>query len=86
MATNKDKLNKLTPSAKKAGLGTKLDAMITLINELKNDVDALRVDFRKHDHGGTYAQQTMRINASAVTISGTETSSAVVSPAVDVLN
>ena len=86
MATNKANLNKLAPSTKRAGLGDKLDAIITLINELKGNVDALRVDFRKHDHGATYTAATMRINASADTISGTETSSAVASPAVDVLN
>ena len=86
MATNQDRLNRSNPAAKKAALGDKMNKLITLINELKGDLDALRTDFRKHDHGATYTAATHRINAGNNTVSGTETSSAVASPAVDVLN
>lgn len=77
MATNKSKLNRSTPAAKQASLGDKLDAVITLLNAIRNDL-------LKHDHGATYAQQTMRINAAATTLSGTSQVSS--APAVDPLN
>lgn len=46
--------------------------------ELKADLNALRADFRAHDHAATYTPANMRINAAANTITGTETSSDVV--------
>lgn len=52
---------------------SKLDLLTTLVTELKADLNALRADFRAHDHGATYTQQTHRINGSANTPSGTET-------------
>lgn len=77
MATNKSKLNRSMPAAKQASLGDKLDAVITLLNGIRNDL-------LKHDHGATYAQQTMRINAASTTVTGT--SQATAAPAVDPLN
>lgn len=53
-----------------------------LLNEVKADLNALRDDFRAHDHGATYTAATNRINASANTVSGTETNSAVASASV----
>jgi hypothetical protein len=56
---------------------SKLDALMALVTELKADLNALRADFRAHDHAAEYTAATMRINGSADTITGTETNSAV---------
>jgi hypothetical protein len=55
---------------------------VTLVNELRTDVNALRQDFRRHDHGAAYAAATHRINAGDNTPSGTEASTAVVAAAI----
>lgn len=55
----------------------KFDALMALVTELKADLNALRDDFRAHDHAASYTAATMRINGSADTITGTETNSAV---------
>jgi hypothetical protein len=55
----------------------KMDALLALVTELKADLNALRADFRAHDHASSYTAATIRINGSADTITGTETSSAV---------
>lgn len=55
----------------------KLQELLTLVNELKTDLNNLRADFRAHDHGATYTAEAHRINASANTPSGTEASTAV---------
>lgn len=58
-----------------------VDALLALVAELKSDLNALRADFRAHDHGATsYDDGSIRINASACTFTGTETSSAVAAP------
>lgn len=55
--------------------------LIVIINELRADLNALRTDFRAHDHGATYAVSTIRLAAAPLTFSGTaESSSAVASP------
>jgi hypothetical protein len=53
-----------------------------IINELRADLNALRQDFRRHDHGNTasYVQAAITIRAIDNTFSGSpETSSAIVS-------
>lgn len=54
----------------------KLDEILAAIKSLQTKLNALRADFRAHDHEATYAATQMRINAGADTISGTETSAA----------
>ena len=56
-----------------------LDNLVLLLQELKDDLNALRTDFRGHDHGATYAAASWRIhNAAGVAASsGTETNSSV---------
>lgn len=57
---------------------TRLDDLIQLLRDLVLGVNALRNDFRAHDHGATYAQNRLRINAAPdATIQGTESSAAV---------
>ncbi len=47
--------------------------IVTLINELKADLNNLRNDFRSHDHGntGAYAQATINLRGVPNTFSGT---------------
>jgi len=54
-----------------------VDDLITLVSELKTDLNNLRQDIRRHDHGSpTYTAATNRINGSDNTFSGSaETSS-----------
>lgn len=55
--------------------------IVTLVNELKSDLAALRNDFRAHDHGntGSYVQAAITLRAAPNTFSGTaETSSTTV--------
>lgn len=73
--------------ARKCKIGDNYESMLTLVNELKTKLDALRVDFREHDHGGTYTAATTRLNAAPNTFSGTaETSAATTNPAVVDIN
>ena len=60
-----------------AYLSTRVSNLVTLVNELKTDLNALREDFRAHVHGASYGAATTRINTSANTISGTETNAVV---------
>lgn len=59
----------------------KLAQLVALVTELRTDLNALRADFRAHDHGATYTAAAIRINASANTITGTETNTAVAATA-----
>jgi hypothetical protein len=64
--------------------GVNMDQLITLINELRGDLNSLRTDFRAHDHGNTasYVQAAITLRATANTFNGTaETSSAVAAAA-----
>ena len=56
---------------------TKLSTLVALINELKSDLNALRADFRAHDHAGSYTAATIRVNGVVNTITGTEASTTV---------
>ena len=64
-----------------AELASYINDLVTLVNELKADLAALRNDFRAHDHGGTYTPAATRLNASANTFSGTAEQSSAVSAA-----
>jgi hypothetical protein len=52
--------------------------LLNTVSELKTAVNALRVDFTKHDHGETYAAASLRQNTAVnTTTSGTFTSAVV---------
>ena len=51
--------------------------LVAAIIELQAAVNALRVDFRAHDHGSTYGATAVRLSASAGTFSGTAETSAI---------
>lgn len=52
------------------------DELAILINELKDKLNKLESDFRKHDHGntGSYAQGAITIRAGDATITGSKLS------------
>jgi hypothetical protein len=60
----------------------KLNLILAALTSLKQELNDLRTDFRAHDHGSTYTQQTVRLGASAGTFSGTAEASAAVSASI----
>ena len=62
-----------------AELYTMINTLVTLCNELKTDLDALRVDYITHDHGAadTYATATLRSAASGGSTDTGATSTAI---------
>ena len=48
-------------------------AVLTLLTELKSDLNNLRTDFLAHDHGntGSYVQQSITLRATANSMVGT---------------
>ena len=56
----------------------KLKQILTLLDEIKTDVNALRSTFLAHDHGGPCAANSICIHASQfATITGTSNATAV---------
>ena len=53
-----------------------LNKIVADLAELRTEYNALRADVLAHDHGSTYTNATIRINASPDTPSGTVTSNA----------
>jgi hypothetical protein len=58
-----------------------MENLVALVSELKTKLNALRVDFRSHDHGntGSYVQNSITIRSSAQSFVGTAETSAAVS-------
>ncbi|MEM3040415.1 MAG: hypothetical protein QXG97_00125 [Nitrososphaerota archaeon] len=52
--------------------------LVKAVESLKIAVNALRNDFRAHDHGATYSAAVVRVNTSTNSIVGTETNTPVV--------
>lgn len=74
---NQNNFNTFAYVFRKYKFGDNLVAIVTALTEAQTKLNALRVDFRAHDHGGTYTAATTRLNASANTFSGTAETSAV---------
>ena len=55
--------------------------LVTLVNECKTDLNAMRADFRGHDHGATYTASACRLSATPDTFSGSAETNTVVAAA-----
>lgn len=59
------------------------EEIIAMLNEIKSDLEALRQDFRRHDHGntGSYVQAAITIRGSDNSFNGSPETSSTVSRA-----